>query len=319
MTGGFRVDNIADKWNLDASLRYSSITNHLNAKLISTSRFLRSMNAADPIFNPASLSYIGSTSPYNPFGYYLNPIASNNAPVNFATHYQRDENTSRLLDAGATLSTTNLMEIAGGDVGFAAGTEFYREAITQLPDSSLQAGDILGSSPSSPMARQRKIGSIFAEAEVPFVSEKNARTSIRRLSLNLAARYERFFTSDRSTFAPKAGIRWEPLADGSLVFRGSYGEGFKEPSLYQLYSPPVAALTPITDRRPATTNPSRTSRPPAIPSCRPRIPSPPTSDSSGRPRAPSRASPGPWTTGRSSRPARPCCRVRASCATSPAT
>jgi iron complex outermembrane recepter protein len=31
------------------------------------------------------------------------------------------------------------------------------------------------------------------------------------------------------------------------VFRGSYGEGFKEPSLYQLYSPPVAALTPIHD------------------------------------------------------------------------
>lgn len=247
VTGGFRVDNIADKWNLDASLRYSTITNHLNAKLISTSRFLRSMNAADPIFNPASPSYIGTTQPYNPFGYYRNPIASNSAPVNFATHYQRDENTSRLLDAGATLSTASLMSIAGGDVGFALGTEFYREAITQLPDSALQAGDILGTSPSSPIARQRKIGSLFAEAEIPLVSEKNALTGIRRLSLNLAARYERFFTSDRNTFVPKIGVRWEPLSDGSLVFRGSYGEGFKEPSLYQLYSPPVASLTPVTD------------------------------------------------------------------------
>ncbi|HEY0864564.1 MAG TPA: TonB-dependent receptor [Lacunisphaera sp.] len=247
VTGGFRVDNLADKWNLDASVRYSSITNNLNAKLISTSRFLRSMNAADPIFNPASPSYIGTTSPYNPFGYYRNPIAANNAPVNFATHYQRDENTSRLLDAGATLSTASLMSIAGGDVGFAVGTEFYREAITQLPDAALQAGDILGTTPSSPIARQRKIGSVFTEAEIPLVSEKNALTGVRRLSLNLAARYERFFTSDRSTFVPKIGVRWEPLADSSLVFRGSYGEGFKEPSLYQLYSPPVAALTPITD------------------------------------------------------------------------
>ena len=246
VTGGLRAENIAGKWNLDASLRYSSITNNLNAKLISTSRFLRAMNAADPIFNPSSSSYIGTTSPYNPFGFYQNPIASNNAPVDFATHYQRDENVSRLLDAGATLNTASLFEIAGGDVGFAVGTEFYREAITQLPDSALQSGDILGSSPSSPIARQRKIGSVFTEAELPLVSEKNAMSGIHRLSLNVAARYERFFTSDRSTFVPKAGIRWEPT-DGSLVFRASYGEGFMEPSLYQLYSPPVAALTPITD------------------------------------------------------------------------
>jgi len=257
VTGGIRVDNIADKWNFDASIRYSSITNNLNAKLISTSRFLRAMNAADPIFNPGSPSYIGSTQPYNPFGYYRNPIASNNAPVAFATHYQRDESTSRLTDAGATLSTGNLMEIAGGDIGFAAGTEFYREAITQLPDSALQAGDILATPPSSPISRQRKIGSVFAEAEVPFFSEKNALTGVHRLSLNLAARYEKFFTSNRSTFVPKVGLRWEPLADGSLVFRGSYGEGFKEPSLYQLYSPPVAALTPIFDPATETEEPEQ--------------------------------------------------------------
>ncbi len=247
VTGGFRVDNIADKWNFDTSIRFSTITNNLNAKLISTSRFLRAMNAADPIFNPSSPSYIGTTQPYNPFGYYRNPIASNSAPVAFATHYQRDENTSRLVDAGATLSTANLMELPGGDIGFAAGTEFYREAITQLPDSALQSGDILGTAPSSPIARQRKIGSVFTEFEIPFISEKNAITAVRRLSMNVAARYEKFFTSSRSTFVPKVGLRWEPLADGSLVFRGSYGEGFKEPSLYQLYSPPVAALTPITD------------------------------------------------------------------------
>jgi iron complex outermembrane receptor protein len=257
VTGGLRAENILGNWNLDASVRYSSITNNVNAKLISTSRFLRSMNAADPIFNPSSPSYIGTTQPYNPFGYYENPIPSNSAPVEFATHYQRDENTSRLLDAGATLNTASLMQIAGGDVGFAVGTEFYREAITQLPDSALQAGDILGTSPSSPIARQRKIGSLFAEAEIPLVSEGNAMTGVRRLSLNLAARYEKFFTSDRTTFVPKVGVRWEPLADSSLVFRGSYGEGFMEPSLYQLYSPPVAALTPITDPVTGTNEPEQ--------------------------------------------------------------
>jgi len=129
VTGGLRVDNIADKWIFDGSVRYSSMVNSLNARLISASRFLRAMNAADPIFNPASSNYIGTTQPYNPFGYYRNPIASNSAPVAFATHYQRDENTSRMWDAGATLSTASLAEISGGDIGFAVGGEMYRESI----------------------------------------------------------------------------------------------------------------------------------------------------------------------------------------------
>ncbi|MBI2515797.1 MAG: TonB-dependent receptor [Opitutae bacterium] len=246
-TGGLRFENIADKFNLDTSVRHSTITNNLNARLISTSRFLRALNAADSIFNPASSNYIGTTQPYNPFGYFRNEIASNRIPVAFATHYQRDENQSSLWDAGATLNTGSLFAIPGGDVGFAIGGEIYREATQQSPDSALQSGDILGSSPSSPIQRQRKIGAVFSEVEIPLISEKNSKDFAHRLSLNFAGRYEKFFTSKRTAFVPKVGIRWEPRQDGTLVLRGSYGKGFKEPSLFQLYSPPVAALTPITD------------------------------------------------------------------------
>ncbi|MBA4135952.1 MAG: hypothetical protein C0518_01395 [Opitutus sp.] len=247
LTGGLRWENIADKFSLDASVRYSEITNQANARLISTSRFLRAMNAADPIFNPASSSYIGTTTPYNPFGYFRNAIPSNSAPVAFATHYQRDENRSTLWDAGFTLSTASLFALPGGDVGFALGMEMYRESVMQSPDSTLQSGDILGATPASPIERQRKIASGFTEAEIPIVSDKNAMPFVHNLSMNLAARYEKFLTSDRNTFVPKIGLRWEPLNDKTLVVRFSYGEGFKEPSLFQLYSPPVAALTPIED------------------------------------------------------------------------
>jgi outer membrane receptor protein involved in Fe transport len=205
------------------------------------------MNANDPIFNPSSSSYIGTTTPYNPFGYFRNEIASNRIPVNFATHYQRDENVSTLWDAGFTLNTASLFEIPGGDVGFAFGMEMYRESTMQSPDSTLQSGDILGATPASPIQRQRKIAAGFAEVEVPIVSDKNAMSGIHRFSMNLAGRYEKFLTSERNTFVPKVGLRWEPLSDGTVVVRFSYGEGFKEPSLYALYSPPVSALTPIND------------------------------------------------------------------------
>ena len=245
-TGGLKFDNVADKFTVDAKIRYSAIENADNIRLINTSRLLRALNAADPIFNPASSSYIGTTVPYNPFGYYRNPIPSNNASVAFATQYQRDQNSSQMVDGGITISTGELAELPGGTVGFALGADFRRESVDQRPDSSLQAGDILGAPPASPVARERKIASYFTEFEVPLFSEKNARPGAHGLSLNLAARYEDFLTSNRSTFVPKVGLRWAPL-DETLVVRSSWGKGYREPSLFELFSGKTAGLTPITD------------------------------------------------------------------------
>ncbi|MBI3884306.1 MAG: TonB-dependent receptor [Opitutae bacterium] len=252
VTGGVRAANLWDKFNFDAGIRFSTITNQVNAKLISTSRFLRILNAADPIFNPASPSFIGSTVPYNPFGYFRNPIPSNAVPVNFALHNQRDENTSSLAQAGFTLNTGNLFTLPAGDVGFAFGMELRREAISQSPDSTIQAGDILTTPPLSVTQAQRKIASYFAEAELPIFSEKSNVPFARRLSLNVAARYEDFVTSKRNTFVPKFGLRWEPFSTSELVFRGSWGKGFREPSLFELFSGKTSGLTPISD--PATGN-----------------------------------------------------------------
>jgi outer membrane receptor protein involved in Fe transport len=253
VTGGVRFENLMDKWNLDAGLRYGSIQNDSRAKLISTSRFLRALNAADQIFNPASPSYIGTTLPYNPFGYFRNPIASNAASVAFATHYTRDENRSSLMQANFLLNTASLMEVPAGDVGFAFGAEFRRETNAQALDNTQQSGDLLGASPSGTTIAQRKIASYFAEVEIPLFSEKKSMDFAHALSLNVAARYEDFLTSGRSAFVPKFGVRWQPLADNSVVVRASWGQGFREPSLFELYSGTTAGLQSVTDSLTGTT------------------------------------------------------------------
>jgi len=62
----------------NAAFRYSQIKNTTStANFVSVSRFDRILNAADPIFDPASTQYIGTTVPYNPFGDYRRPIATN--------------------------------------------------------------------------------------------------------------------------------------------------------------------------------------------------------------------------------------------------
>ncbi|MBI2814071.1 MAG: TonB-dependent receptor, partial [Opitutae bacterium] len=246
MTGGLRFDNVADKFTVNAVGRYSLIENRQNNRLINTTRMLRALNAADPIFNPASPEYIGTTVPYNPFGYYRNPIPSNSAPVSYAIQFARDFNKSKLFDGGLSATTGELMSMPAGDVGFALGVDFRREAIDQRPDSSTQAGEILASTPASPISRQRKVVSYYTEFAIPLFSEKHSVDFARRLSLNVAGRYENFVTSGQTVFVPKVGLRWVPMND-SLVFRASWGKGFLQPSLYQLYAPPVNALTNVRD------------------------------------------------------------------------
>jgi iron complex outermembrane receptor protein len=124
------------------------------------------------------------------------------------------------------------------------GVDFRREAIDQLPDSALQAGDIAGSPASSPIQRQRKISSYYTEFEIPIFGERHSVSGVRGLSFNVAARYESFLTSDQSTFVPKLGFKWKPK-DETFVVRGSWGKGFREASLYQLYAGAVSSLNPI--------------------------------------------------------------------------
>jgi iron complex outermembrane receptor protein len=69
-----------------------------------------------------------------------------------------------------------------------------------------------------------------------------------RLEATLSLRHERFYTSDDDVTVPKAGLRWQPIAR-QLTVRGSYSEGFREPSLFERYSTPISVLSSILDPR----------------------------------------------------------------------
>jgi iron complex outermembrane recepter protein len=245
VTIGLKSDSLFEKWNGDLGFRLSRISTNTDNTLVSVSRLNRAMNAADPIFNPASNQYIGTTTPYNPFGYFRNAIPSNAALVNFASVRQKDKNVSELGAAYFSLSTSNLVSIAAGDVGFAAGVEQRAERVTQSPDALALTGDLIGSSPSAITSAQRKIGSIFAEMEVPLVGKDQNIPGIRSASLNVAGRYEKFWTSDDSAFVPKIGLKWVVTDD--FVVRSTWGKGFREPSLYERYASSTSSLTPVFD------------------------------------------------------------------------
>ena len=67
-TVGVKGDKVfGSSWGYDGAFRYSQIYTIAQIQTASASRLNRIMNAADPIFDPNSSSFIGTTVPYNPF------------------------------------------------------------------------------------------------------------------------------------------------------------------------------------------------------------------------------------------------------------
>ena len=113
-TLGVRGDKLFDgNWGYDFGYRYSQIKNTSTGTLTSTSRFNRILNAADPIFDPASDQFIGTTVPFNPFGDYRVPIATNTATVNFATVHPKDIDTSKVWTLDLNIYTTAAVQATG--------------------------------------------------------------------------------------------------------------------------------------------------------------------------------------------------------------
>jgi iron complex outermembrane recepter protein len=246
VTFGVRGENIIENWNFDAAFSYSQIQDASRHTLVSASRVNRLMNAADPIFDPSSSEYLGTQQPYNPFGYYRNPIANNQALVNWALVDVKDLNESELGQFTFVVSNGELLQLPAGPIGIAFGGDVRHEELNQYPDPYNATGDVIGSSPNATTRGQRWIGGVFMEAQVPILSGTPGAHS---LSANLAVRHEKFMTSDRDVTVPKVGLRWQPI-DETLTVRSSWSKGFREPSLYELYSTPTASLSPI--RHPLT-------------------------------------------------------------------
>src|SRR5437764_2394093 len=241
-TLGVKGDKLFDgSWGYDAGWRYSQLKNVQTGQQVSASRFNRILNAADPIFDPTSPQFIGTTVPFNPFGDFRVPIAANDATVNFVRVHPRDEDTSKLWTLDANVYTTSLFELPGGSVGFAFGGQFRRESLKENPDALNVEGDIVGNSPVPPAVGGRKSYSFYAEARIPIFGPDNAVFGFHSLEFEDGVRFEEFLNNDTNVLVPKFGMRWQPL-DEQLTLRATWSEGYRQPSLEELFSAPISTL-----------------------------------------------------------------------------
>src|SRR6266700_2215439 len=246
-TIGIKGDKLFDgTWGYDAGWRYSQLKNVQTGQQVSASRFNRILNAADPIFDPTSPQFIPGAVPFNPFGDFRVPIADNQATVEFARVHPKDEDISKLWTLDGNIYTTSLFELPGGGVGFAFGGQFRRESLEETPDMLNVEGDIVGNSPVPPARGGRKSYSLFAEARVPFFGENFTFPGLHSLEFTYGVRFEEFLNNDSNVLVPKFGMRWQPF-DEQLTIRSTWGEGYREPSLEELFVSPLSTLEPSHD------------------------------------------------------------------------
>ena len=163
------------------------------------------MNAAiaATTFNPFSL-----TNPQS----VLDSISSQDSRVG--------ETTNSFVDARVS---GDMFSLPGGKAGFAAGVVFGKEEIADIPGPNSIAGNVFGSIQQSAVVADRGLTAGYVEFGLPL---------LKSLEMQLALRHDRYEGGTNST-TPKVALRYQPFKQ--LLLRSSYSEGFKMPSLRDLF------------------------------------------------------------------------------------
>ncbi len=127
----------------------------------------------------------------------------------------------------ATLSG-DVLKLPSGMMQYAAGYQYRRENFSQSPSAALGSGDIAGlGGAEKPIDADRNVNALFGELNIPIV---------KSLDGGLALRWDDY-SDFGSTTNWKGNLRWQPSQQ--WLVRGSYGTGFRAPTLKDLYAPQV--------------------------------------------------------------------------------
>jgi len=121
-----------------------------------------------------------------------------------------------------------LFDLPAGEVGLAVGVEHRKEQGRYVPDAFAQSGQSTGLGASTTEG-QYSLDEIYMELNVPILADA---PFAKELTINVAGRY-----SDYSNFGDttngKFGFTWRPIDE--LLVRGTYAEGFRAPTIDNLY------------------------------------------------------------------------------------
>ncbi|MGD9599221.1 MAG: TonB-dependent receptor [Steroidobacteraceae bacterium] len=219
----------AGDWRWDAFLSWSR-----NEATFDAFNQVNYENVYRALLSPGACAAAPGCTPLDLFGV---PTAQMADYIRYNGH---DEQTATQVDFAINASR-ELFSLPAGSVGFATGYEYRREKADDRPDAfAATLSTVLplsGGQPQAPttaQAREPTAGSydlheIYAEFNLPLLRDL---PFAYRLDVDAAARYSEYSTVGGEATA-KLGLGWRPVRD--LLLRGTYAQGFRAPSILELY------------------------------------------------------------------------------------
>ncbi|HET7558231.1 MAG TPA: TonB-dependent receptor [Rhodanobacteraceae bacterium] len=122
----------------------------------------------------------------------------------------------------------DLFKLPAGWLDFAAGYEHRNLYGNYQPDAIIVAGESNGV-PSKPTSGGYNVDEFYLELNAPLLADV---AFAKHLDIDLASRYSSYSTFGGTTNS-KFGFRWQVNDD--LTFRGTWSQGFRAPSIGELY------------------------------------------------------------------------------------
>lgn len=160
----------------------------------------------------------------------------------FQEEHATGNTTTRVITANLT---GDLYDLPAGALGFAIGAETRKESGAFNPDPLSVTGASTNLA-SGPTRGQYKVDEYYGELSVPVLADKPL---VQDLKLSLASRHSKYDTFGTTTNS-KIGLEWRPLSE--LLVRGSWSEGFRAPTIADLYGGGSQTFSFFTD--PCDTN-----------------------------------------------------------------
>lgn len=231
---------------------------------------------------PCALGNVSGCAPINLFG---GAVANNGkgsisqAAANYVNVTAHSVVKKVLRDYNGSVSGHFWNGWYAGPWGIAAGYEYEETDGFESPDPLRASGNLIGVA-TKPTSGFENTNAQFAEIRIPFAKDM---TLAKSLSIDIAQRYSQFHwsgvgnvfnpqsltlgTAHQAKYAhsatPRVTFQWQPVQD--LLIRGTWAQGFRIPSLSQLFSGASTGFGFATD--PCAVNPSTTPRSQLPPGC----------------------------------------------------
>jgi len=182
------------------------------------------------LYGSSLLSAI-ATGSYN----FVNPTLNSKAVLNSIAPTDIQNNNSQLGEIKTTLSR-DLFQLPGGPLQLGLiGEARYESIYNPSANSDINGADNRYLSINAfGTIGQRSSQAVAFELDAPI---------LHQLDIDMSGRYDQYSTKEQG-FSPKVGLRWQPIKQ--FTFRGTLSQGFRAPSLTELYALPTTGYVNLT-------------------------------------------------------------------------